>query len=163
MLGLGLVPPTVERRIGDETGAARLWIEGAISEAERSEKGIQAPDPVAWSDRVADLRLFYSLTGNTDYNNVNNTLIDGGFRICAIDHSRAFQVRRVLVGEPMLLRFSRRLLAALEALDDATLEARLGQWLSRQQIKSLLKRRDLVLERVEDLMALKGEELVLFD
>ena len=87
LLGLGLVPPTVERRLDDVTGAVRLWIEGAMTEAERQAQGLGAPDPAAWSREVAAVRLFYNLTGNTDYRNIRNLLVDGRFRICAIDHS----------------------------------------------------------------------------
>ena len=94
LLGLGLVPPTVERRLYDVTGAVRLWIEGAMTEAERQAQGLGAPDPAAWSREVAAVRLFYNLTGNTDYRNIRNLLVDGSFRICAIDHSRAFQTSK---------------------------------------------------------------------
>lgn len=58
-LGLDLVPPTVEREVEQENGALRLWIDGAMSEAERKESGARAPDPAAWSAEVAAVRLFF--------------------------------------------------------------------------------------------------------
>ncbi len=163
LLGLDLVPPTVARTVDGEEGALRLWVVGAISEAERQEKDIQAPDPAAWSRQVADLRVFFSLTGNSDYNNINNVLIDRDFRICAIDHSRAFRTQKALVGESMLIRFSRSLLERLEALDETALSGALAPWVSKVQVKSLLKRRDSILKRVGEMIELKGEDEVLFD
>ncbi len=163
LLGLELVPPTVARTIDGEQGALRLWVVGAMSEAERKEKNIQAPDPVAWSRQAANLRLFFSLTNNSDYNNINNVLIDRDFRLCAIDHSRAFRTQKNLIGETMLIRFSRDLLGRLEALDEPTLTQTLAPWVSKAQIKALLKRRDKILRRADKMVELKGEELVLFD
>lgn len=163
LLGLGLVPPTVEREVDGETGALRLWIEDAMSEAERKESGAHAPDPVAWSAQVANVRLFFNLTHNTDFNNINNLLIDGDFRICAIDHSRAFKTQKQLVSEEMMMRFSRSLIERLRGLDREELEAVLGDRLTKAQIKGLLARRDRILDRVDELVELKGEELVLFD
>lgn len=163
LLDLDLVPPTVERRVDGRLGALRLWIEGAMTEAERREGNLQAPDPTAWSNEVAAVRILFNLTSNSDFNNIRNLLVDSDFRICAIDHSRAFRTQKRLVAETMLMRFSRDLLVRLEALDQETLTAHLDDWLSKSQIKALLKRRDLILARADKLVALKGEALVLFD
>jgi hypothetical protein len=163
LLGLGIVPPTVARQFKDEAGAVRLWIEGAMTETERSRDKIQAPDQAAWDRQVADVRVFFNLTFNTDYNNINNLLVDTDFRIIPIDHSRAFRTKKSLVAEQMMMRFSPDLLERLEALDLDSLTDSLGDLLSKGQIKALLKRRDLILVRADKLIELKGEETVLLD
>ena len=163
LLGLGIVPPTVAREFKEEPGAVRLWIEGAMSETERSSKKIQAPDQAVWDRQVADVRVFFNLTFNTDYNNISNLLVDTEFRIVPIDHSRAFRTKKSLVAEQMMMRFSSNLLEKLEALDFESLTDALGDLLSKGQIKALLKRRDLILVRADKLIELKGEEMVLLD
>ena len=163
LLGLGIVPPTVAREFKDEDGAVRLWIEGAMTETERSRDKIHAPDQAVWDRQVADVRVFFNLTFNTDYNNINNLLVDSGFRIIPIDHSRAFRTKKSLVAEQMMMRFSPDLLERLEALDTDSLTDALGDLLSKSQIKALLKRRDLILVRADKLIELKGEEMILLD
>ena len=107
--------------------------------------------------------FFFNLTSNSDYNNIRNLLIDPDFNICAVDHSRAFRTQKKLVSEEMMSRFSRSLLQRLEELDAEMLTDSLGEWLSKSQIKGLLKRRDLILARAEKMVELKGEEMVLYD
>ncbi len=87
--------------------------------------------------------------------------MDDQFRLCAIDHSRAFTTSKKLVGEEQMFTFSREMLEKIEALDRKTLQDELGEWLSPGQIKSLLKRRDLILTRADKMVALKGEDVVL--
>ena len=38
LLGLSLVPPTVERTLNRTTGSLQLWVEGAMTEADRKQK-----------------------------------------------------------------------------------------------------------------------------
>ena len=47
-------------------------------------------------------------------------------------------------------------------LDRATLDERLGPWLSAKQIDALLARRDLILERADTLVEKRGEAAVLY-
>jgi hypothetical protein len=45
LLGLGLVPPTVERRLGNRVGSLQLWVEGAMTADERETRNIEPPTP----------------------------------------------------------------------------------------------------------------------
>lgn len=164
LLGTGLVPPAVKRQIGRNVGALSLWVDGAITEVERLEiTKERAPDIEAWNRQVQTVRLFWQLIYDTDYRNARNLLVTPAWKIYKIDASRAFRTHSELLEDVALERFSRRVLAALAALDRETLEARLGKWLDRQQIDALLKRRALILELAERRTSELGEEATLFD
>ena len=164
MLGLGIVPPAVRRRIGSEVGSLSLWVEGAMTEWERLKvRKIHPPDVAAWNEQMFTIRLFLQLIYDTDYNNVNNLLVTPDWKIYKIDASRAFRNHQELRREGSLERFSRRVLASLRALTQEDLEENLGRWLTKTQLKALWVRRNLILELADLRVAEEGEEAVLFD
>ena len=164
LVGLGVVPPTVERRIGRDRGSLCLWIEGAITEADRLETaGTHPPDLEAWNRQVATIRLFLALIHDTDYRNINNLLVTPGWKLYKIDSSRAFRTDARLLQEESLRRFSRAVLASLESLERSELDRRLGRWLDARQLDGLWARRNLLLELAARRVASGGEEAVLFD
>ncbi len=162
LIGLGLVPPTVERKFGRTTGSLQMWVEGAMTESDRKQKKLAPPDPRAWNEQMYKVRLLHQLAYNTDYRNIRNVLVDSSFRVYAIDSSRAFQVYADLRSEKELLRFPRAVLEVLKALDRPTLDAKLGRWLNGPQIATLLKRRDKILALAERRVQEQGEAAVLF-
>lgn len=161
LLGLGLVPPTVGRRVGGTPGAAQLWIEGAMTETERQRRELAAPDTEAWNRQIYTVRLFRQLTHDTDFNNTGNLLIGDGFRVWAIDHSRAFKTRKQLLAPEDLDRFPADALASLRRLRRTQLDAALEPWLTRKQRDALMARRDLIVQRADRLIAERGEAAVL--
>jgi hypothetical protein len=164
MLGLGIVPPVVRRRINREVGSLSLWVNGAITEWERIEiKKTHPPDLAAWNDQMFTIRLFLQLIYDTDYTNINNLLVTPDWRIYKIDSSRAFRTHQELRNERSLERFSRRVLASLRNLDRRALDKRLGPWLTKEQIEAIWVRRGLILELADRRVAEHGEEAVLFD
>ncbi len=162
LIGLELVPPTVERIFGRTTGSLQMWVEGAMTEADRKEKKLAPPDVGAWNEQMYKVRLLHQLTYDTDSRNINNVLVDPSFRVYAIDFSRSFIAYNTLPSEKELVRFPRAALEALKALDRPTLDARLGRWLRGPQIEGLLKRRDKVLAVAARLAQEKGEAAVLY-
>ena len=162
LLGLSLVPPTVERSLFGRTGSLQVWVEAAMTEDERKRRGLEAPDAAAWNAQMHKVRLLHQLTYNTDYRNVRNLLVDPAFRVYAVDSSRAFRIQEELLTPQDLVSFSRAVLERLAALDRPTLEARLGAWLGGRQIDGLLARRDRILALVKERIAEKGEEAVLY-
>jgi hypothetical protein len=162
LLDLGLVPPTVERRIGRDTGSLQFWLDDVMTEAERFKQKLTPPDPPAWGRRLYTVRLFRQLIYDVDYRNASNVLIDEDFRIWSVDHSRGFRLDTDLLNAEFLRKFSRSLLERLEALDAELLEQALGEWLSKGQRQALLARRDLILEHARKLAAERGEDAVLF-
>jgi hypothetical protein len=156
LLGLRLVPVTIERRIDGKTGALQMWIEGAFTEVDRRNRKLQPPNAAIWMHRRAAESLLRELVHDTDYN-IHNTLYDPSFRLYAIDFSRGFRVQPQLQDPDRIECFSRSVLEHLRALDRPTLEARLGPWLDRIQITGLLARRDRILALADRRVATRGE------
>lgn len=164
MLGLGIVPPAVRRRINSEVGSLSLWVEGAMTEWERIEVHKERPpDLESWNQQMYTIRLFLQLIYDTDYTNINNLLVTPDWKIYKIDSSRAFRTHMELRREGSLERFSRRVLAALRALDRDELRSRMKPWLTKKQIEALWVRRGLILDLADRRVAEQGEEAVLFD
>jgi len=109
-----------------------------------------------------NVRLFHQLIHDSDYKNASNLLVDKDFRLWVVDHSRAFRIQAKLMNQDYLLRFSRERLESLRRLTPELLEEKLGEWLTPKLRESLLKRRDLIVQHAERLIAERGEEAVLF-
>lgn len=162
LIGLDMVPPTVERTFGGKKGSLQLWVEGAMTEAERKQKKIAPPDPRAWNEQIYKVRLLHQLTDNTDFRNINNVLSDPSFRVYAVDCSRGFTIYTDLRDEKVLVRFPRSVLEAMKALDRPTVDAKLGPWLGGPEIDGLLKRRDKILLLAAQRVTERGEAAVLY-
>ncbi|HXY40363.1 MAG TPA: hypothetical protein VEQ10_11860 [Vicinamibacteria bacterium] len=162
LLGFELVPPTVERALGHKTGSLQMWVEGTITEWDRKQRGLVPPDGEQWNRQIHAVRLLQQLTFDWDAQNIRNVLVDTSFRVYAIDFSRSFAVYDKVDQEKLLERFPRARLAAMKALDEATLAAKLGRFIGRPQIRTLLKRRDQILAIAARRVAEKGEDAVLY-
>ncbi len=163
LLGLDMVPPCVERSVQSHTGSLCMWVEEAMTESDRIKQQIQPPNAVEWNNQMFTLRLFHQLIWDPDYNNVRNTLVDANFKIYKIDSSMAFRTDSDLRKEKSLTRFSRKVLASLEALERSEVDARLGPWLDKKQLDALWARRGRLLELAKERIADSGEDAVLYD
>jgi len=163
LLGLGLVPPCVERRVEGNIGSLCLWIEGSMTEAERARAKTVPPNVAAYNDQMHDIKLFMQLTWDTDYNNVANILVGPDWKLYKVDSSRAFRQTETLRREEALTRFRRSTLQALESLTRESLDAALGPWLDKRQLEGLWTRRCRLLELARERVADQGEAAVLYD
>jgi hypothetical protein len=109
-----------------------------------------------------DVWVFDALIRNTDRNQ-GNLVFDGDGRLWWIDHTRAFGQGKELVGLERVKRCSRQLWDALRALEAKQVREGLSPYLSIFEIKALLKRRDALVEHLEEMIAEQGEERILFD
>lgn len=164
MLGLGMVPVTVERR--DRSGALASytwWVDDVLMlERERFEKKIKTPDPLAWNRQIFVVRVFDQLIYNFD-RNLGNLLIDKGWNVWMIDHTRAFKIFKELKNEKNLSETcDADLLARLRALEKPALQQAMKDLLSEGQVDALLARRDRIVETYERKIAARGEEQVLY-
>ncbi len=164
LLGLGMVPPTVERQIGRDVGSLQFWVEGSMTEWDRKRvEKLSPPDMEAWNNQISTIKLYLQLIWDTDFNNISNVMVDTHYwKIWKIDASRAFYTNPKLRNEDSINRFSRRFLTALEGLDREILEKTFKPWLSKRQIKNLWQRRNRILELAEERVAEFGES-VLYD
>lgn len=161
MIGLGMVPATVERRIGPDVGSLQWWVESRMSEAERLQQGIAAPDAEDWNRQMFKVRLFDQLILNTD-RHARNMLVTADFQVRLIDHSRAFRERSELPEPQLLQRFSRSLLDGIATLTEDGLKDEIGRYLSNGEIERLLERRDAILELAKARVAEHGEAAVIY-
>lgn len=162
LLGLNLVPPTVARTIKKQDGSLQMWVEGAFTEIDRRERKLHPRDNWQWSAQLYKVYLLQQLIYDTDTENVNNLLYDPDFRIYSIDHSRSFRLYRELADREQLRRFPRYVLERLRLLDRQTVEEKLGAWLNKGEISALMERCELVLKLADELVAKRGESLVLY-
>src|SRR5437867_3528120 len=161
LIGLGMVPATVERTVDGKRGSLQFWVTAQMDEGQRVKKKLSAPNPITWNQQVAKMRLWDNLIYNTD-RNLGNVLITDSWQIRLIDHSRTFRPFEQLKDPKAPTTFSRSLLAKLEELNGAMLKEHLGKYLTPYQIQGLLKRRDAILARSKELIAEKGAGAVLY-
>lgn len=158
LLGLGMVPQTVERNYEGKDGSVQLWIENAMTEKVRKENHLEPPDIQQWNRQVAKIRVFDNLIYNID-RNLGNMMITSDWKLYMIDHSRSFKNLDELKSPKDLKLFSRSMMEALQKLNQPTLTDHCGKYLSSMEIETLLKRRDLILQIYEQQKAEKGSSV----
>jgi len=157
LLGLDMVPVTVERRVEGTLASLQLWVESCrnLKDVDQS----ACPKPVEWAKQVCRARVFDNLIANID-RNLGNMLVDGEWNIILIDHSRAFASDRMPF-EKEMTRVDRELFERLKTLDEPGLKQHLRKWvLAEGQLRDMLKRRDKIVARFETLARERGEAAV---
>ena len=162
MLGLDIVPPCVERKIGSRTGSLCFWVEGSMTEAERRERGLQPSNPATYKGQLREIELFEQFIADLDYSDLRNLIVDEKLRIHKVDSSMAFDPNPDLLTGLYSSKLSRRLIKALEALDKKEMNETLKPWLHKDQLGSLWERRKRILKRAQQLVGDYGEERALY-
>ena len=149
LIGLHLVPVSIERRHRNKPGAWTWWIDNVMmEEGQRLEKKIEPPNPGIWNETMQLVRVFDQLIYNMD-RNMGNLLITKDWRVWAIDHTRAFRLHKELKTPGNVTRCDRAVLEALKRLNEETLKKELGDWLTTWEREALLARRDEIVEIIE--------------
>ena len=162
ILGMQMVPPTVERVINKQKGSLQYWVKDCKL---YKELGSQPPPrPSEWSHQLSVMKMFDILIMNKD-RNAQNFLVDGDWHMVLIDHSRAFITEENIAKDEKKLpvQFDRKLVEKLRSLDAKSLEESFGQLLMGGQLKSLIERRDALLSYLDELIVKQGEARVLFN
>lgn len=162
MLGLNMVPPYVERVVSGRRASVSWMIPDVMMERDRVLKKISPPDIERWNMQVLAGKAFHELIADTDVN-MTNLLITKDWSVWLIDFSRAFRITKELQEPERLTAVDRKLLAGFRALTREALQQRLGRWIERPRIDALLTRRDRIVRLFDDLVATKGESVVLYD
>jgi hypothetical protein len=173
LLGLHLVPPSVERSVNGQSASVIWWLDDyAMNELDRRRKKLPPPDPDRWDRQVQAVRVFDELISNTYrdpapalyLNSVwDNLLITTDWAIWITDHTGAFRTRKELQDPDSLVRCPRSMLDRLRALDRPRLQQTLGRYLSSQQLDALELRRALLVKHFDGQIRLHGEGVVLYD
>lgn len=157
ILGLDMVPPTIERRVGANLASLQLWVEGCVHLKEKNQAA--CPRPTEWAKQVCRQKAFDNLIANID-RNAGNLLVDEEWNLVLIDHSRAFASSTMPFMKQMT-RIDREFYERLKALDEKTLMAELKPWvLGDGSVRDVLKRRDKIVEQFDRLAREKGEAAV---
>jgi hypothetical protein len=154
LLGLSMVPPTVERVVRGTRGSLQLWIENAMSEAERLEKKIDPPDVEVWRRQIWKVRVFDQLVYNAD-RNLGNLLYDKNWKVYMVGNDRTFQATSDLMNPRNLTHISVSMMEALKKLSKANLTRSCSGYLSGPEIDALLARRDKILEVHKPVVAVR--------
>jgi hypothetical protein len=149
LLEMNMIPPTVERKVNGERGAAIMWLKGMHS----WEEAQTLPKPASWVGDLVRMKMFDCFIGNPDRNK-GNMLADAGMRLFLIDHSRAFVDDTKLVAP--FEHVDPELWKRMQALDEEMLKAKLGTWMERGMIKSMLVRRQKMETLVDSLVKKLG-------
>ena len=156
LLGFGLVPPVVERKIGGRKGSLQAWVDRRLT---RFAPAAPPADMNRADEQMHAMRLFDYLIFNTD-RHVRNVVFAPDWRPVAIDNSIAFHAF-VRPFRP-LYRFPRGPLDRLRRLDARALESALSRYLDPDEIAALVARRERVLQRADEVVAAAGAA-TLFD
>ena len=149
LIGLNMVPVSVERHHRSAPGAFTWWVDDVlIDEGARLKKKIEAPDQRQYATQTVMMRLFDELISNTDRNQ-GNIIYSKDWRLWLIDHTRAFRKNPTLKKPGHITRCDRQVFERLKALDKDTLKRAVGKYLDEGQIKAVLARRDLIVQRLE--------------
>jgi hypothetical protein len=155
MLGLGMIPPTVEKRVKGDLGAAVMWISPTKSFKDLGgvpgQAGIAGPTGAkipTWSKQLTRAKMFDNLIANIDPN-LGNWLVDPDWNLILIDHTRAFTASKDLFHK--IQNVDDELWEKMKALDEASLTDRLGKLVGKGEIRAVLQRRDKMQQEFDKL------------
>ena len=161
LLGLDNVPPATLRKLHNKKGSVQIWVENSMTERKRVQDKIEPPDHTRWEKQLQMMNVFDALVYNTDRSRGNMLMTPDG-KLWLIDHTRAFRQNMDLQNAAALHQCERGMYEKLKALDEAVVRERLKEYLSSYELNALLKRRKLILEHLDKLIAERGEEHVLY-
>jgi hypothetical protein len=156
-----MMPVYVERKVDGKTGSLSWWLPVKMDDVERMSKKIEPPDKDSWNNQMYKIRVFDNLVYDTDPN-LTNVLIGEDWKLWRIDFSRAFRTFKDVKDPKDLVRCDRQLLEKLKALDANQLADKTKGYLSKDEVKGVMARRDKIVERFQKLIAEKGENEVLY-
>jgi hypothetical protein len=179
LIGLNMVPITIEREFKGKKGALSLWADSKYNGLEIAENNISIPD---WALKKTDdmkyiTRFWDSLIANDDRTQENYRFTED-WRTIIIDHSRAFRsnrenreklmngangIKRKDDGGPYLIqRVPRALFDKIKALDLAGLKQAVGPYLTDQEVEAIIARKPLLVKEIGEMVKKNGEKNVLY-
>jgi hypothetical protein len=162
MLGLDdIVPVYVERKWKGDSGSLSWWLPVKMDEKERVAQKIAVPDPDAWNNQMYKVRVLDQLVYDSDPN-LTNVLITEDWKIWRIDFTRAFRLHKELKGVSDLSHCDRQLFAKLKTLNQDELTEKTKHYLTKDEVKAVMARRDKIVEQFQKLISEKGENEVLY-
>lgn len=173
-LGLDMIPPTVERRFRGDRGSCQYWMDDTMSLKYREEHKIKMPSYKVfnWNRATYLQRFFDNLIANEDRHQ-NQILITKDWRMILIDHSRSFRTSKKFTdrliytekhpeGPKLMSELPRAIVEKIKALTFDHVRSVVGEYLTVEEIRDVLLRRDLILAEIDRLIKKNGEDKVLY-
>jgi hypothetical protein len=176
LLGLNMIPPTVEREFEGQKGSFQLWVLTEFSLLDVMEQGIPLPDKnpeaTVFNRGKYLTRAFDSLIANEDRTQ-QNIRYTKDWRTILIDHSRSFRSKKkyrkkLLYGkngskEKQLFRqLPRTFVEKVKALDFDKIKKAAGPYLTDDEISAVLDRKKLLLAEIKEMIEEMGQDNVLY-
>jgi hypothetical protein len=176
LLGLNMVPPTVEREYEGKKGSLQLWVESEFSLLDAMEQGIplpeKNPEATVFNRGKYLTRAFDSLIANEDRTQ-QNILYTKDWRTILIDHSRSFRSKKkfrkkLLYGKngikeiKIFRQLPRSFVEKVKSLDYEKIKAAVGRYLTDVEINAVLERKKLLLAEIEEMIEEMGQDKVLY-
>lgn len=175
LLGLNMVPVTVEKRFQGDLGSCQLWIEDTFTLKNQKDEGREKKsyEIFPWNLSLFKQRAWDNLIYNTD-RHLNQYLITReDFRMLLIDHSRSFAVSRASMkkliydekykeGPFLMKQLPRTLYDNIKALTAVKIREAVGDYLTDEEINAVLTRRDLIVAWVENYIKKNPEVEVIY-
>jgi hypothetical protein len=174
LLGVGMVPPTVEKALDGRPGSCQLWVEGTTLYRDMlaARQGLDSFRSEGWKRAGYVAQLFDDIVGNED-RHTRNVLVTADFRAILIDHSRTFRTMKSFVEDVpfsdknvppanLLRKLPRGLVQNVRDLSEGALREAVGDLLSEEEIRAVLSRRKIVLLEIGKVVERFGEADVLY-
>jgi hypothetical protein len=174
LLGLNMVPTTVEREFKRKKGSLQFWMKFEMSELDRAEQNIGIPSSKVdnWKKRNYLMLAFDSLIANADRTQ-QNICYTKDWRMILIDHSQSFRSSRkhrknLVYGKKgikqrqLFSTLPRVFVEKIKSLNFDSIKKALGSYLKDKEIEAILARKDLLLAEIDEMIKEKGEEKVLY-
>lgn len=174
LLGLNMIPPTVEREFDGKRGSLQFWITSEMNDLKRMEQGIKIPQDnlESWNKQKYLTRAFDCLIANEDRTQ-QNILYKKDWRTILIDHSRSFRSsdkfkkqlvfgKNGLLAQKLFRRLPRQFVESVKALNYDKIKQVVGSYLTDEEIEAILARKKLLLDEIEEMIEEKGEAKVLY-
>ena len=163
LLGIDDMVPVYTERSWNGTKGAISWrvADVQFDEADRYNQKIQPPDPDTWAKQMYKLRVMTQLFYDMDAN-LTNVLITKDWKIWRIDFSRGFRLQHDLKDPKDLVQCDHQVLSKLRQLSYDQVFDATKPYLSKDEVKALIARRDKMVAYFDKLIAQKGESQVLY-
>jgi len=175
LLGLNMVPPTVEREFRGDRGSCQLFADYWVTMEEVRGKKLNPPGiKMNGFFRCLFLqRAFDNLIYNVD-RHLRNYLIMQDWRMILIDHSRTFGMGKkastdLIYDEKykegpnfIMAEVPRPFYEALKAMTAESIRTAVGEYLTDEEIAATLARRDLIIAWLDKRIKEQGEMKVLY-
>jgi hypothetical protein len=156
-----MMPVYVERKVEGKVGSLSWWLPVKMDDVERISKKIEPPDKDSWNNQMYKIRVFDNLVYDTDPN-LTNVLIGEDWKLWRIDFSRGFRTFKDVKDPKDLVRCDRQLFEKLKALNASDLAEKTKGYLTKDEVKGVMARRDKIVDHFQKLIAQKGENEVLY-